>query len=45
MNEDIRQHILKGQAVTTWTMKAKIEKIYMELDYEIDQLNINRGTK
>jgi hypothetical protein len=45
MNEDIRQHILRRQAVITRVMKEKIEKKYMELDYEIDQLNIHRGTK
>jgi hypothetical protein len=45
MNEDIRQHILKGQVVITRVMKAKIEKIYVDLDYEINQLNIHRGTK
>jgi hypothetical protein len=45
MNEDIIQSILKRQVVITRTMKAKIEKKYMELDYEINQLNIHRGTK
>jgi hypothetical protein len=45
INEDIRQHILKGRKVITRTLKAKIEKLYMDLDYEIDQLNIHRGTK